>query len=113
MGPVEPIVVNRPSRGRLEVVSGHQRLGLLLEAGVKRARCVILELPSAEAKALAPLAAMSRHFELVGYVIVVAYSTLWAWMLLISRRARSAEAARAAIDTSATLIPLARSSPEV
>jgi len=51
-GLVEPVVVNRAGK-KIEVVSGHQRLGLLLEAGVKKARCVILELPAAEAKALA------------------------------------------------------------
>lgn len=45
-------MVNRRGQ-RLEVVSGHQRLGLLLEAGARRARCVLVELAAAEARALA------------------------------------------------------------
>lgn len=51
-GLVEPIVVNR-RRGRLTVVSGHQRLELLLAAGLKHARCVVVEIPAREAEALA------------------------------------------------------------
>ena len=51
-GLVEPVVVNRRGR-RLEVVAGHQRLELLREAGVRRARCVVVSLPAKEARALA------------------------------------------------------------
>lgn len=51
-GVVEPIVVNRLGK-RLEVVSGHQRLGLLMDSGARRIRCVVLDLPKAEARALA------------------------------------------------------------
>lgn len=51
-GLVEPVVVNRHG-DRLEVISGHQRLELLREAGVATARCVVVSLPEAEARALA------------------------------------------------------------
>jgi len=50
-GYVEPIVVNRRD-GRLRIVGGHQRAELLIEAGVKRARCVVVELSEADAAAL-------------------------------------------------------------
>jgi ParB-like chromosome segregation protein Spo0J len=51
-GYVEPLVVNR--RGdRYWIVGGHQRASLLRESGAERARCVVLDLPEAEAEALA------------------------------------------------------------
>jgi nickel/cobalt transporter (NiCoT) family protein len=62
---------------------------------------------------LTPLAEVSQHFELVGYVIVVAYGTVWAWMLIVSRGVRSADSTRAAKATSAARTPAARSNPDV
>jgi len=50
-GLVEPIVVNRRGK-KLWLVSGHQRLYLLVAAGVRRARCVVISIAESEAKAL-------------------------------------------------------------
>jgi high-affinity nickel-transport protein len=80
-------------------------VGLIYAAG--------LLVRQAEFSFLTPLADVSQHFELVGYVIVVAYSTLWAWMLIVSRGVRSADLALAAKATSAARTPAARSSPDV
>jgi high-affinity nickel-transport protein len=60
---------------------------------------------------LEPLAAMSQHFELVGYIIVVAYGTLWAWMLVVSRGMRPSR--QSTRDVSATRTPAAKSNPDV
>ena len=45
-------MVNRTGR-KLQVISGHQRLELLRDEGLDTARCVVVSLPAAEAKALA------------------------------------------------------------
>lgn len=51
-GYVQPIILNSRGGG-LEIITGHQRAELLLEAGVDRVRCVVLDLPPAKAHALA------------------------------------------------------------
>lgn len=50
-GLVEPIVVNRRGR-KLWLVSGHQRLDLLVAAGVRKARCVVVSIAEPEARAI-------------------------------------------------------------
>jgi high-affinity nickel-transport protein len=59
---------------------------------------------------LAPVAEMNQHFEVVGYIIVVAYGLLWTWMLLVSRERR---AFRTLSPVSAASTPATRSSPDV
>ena len=50
------------------------------------------------------------YFEVVGYIIVVAYGLLWTWMLLVSRERR---ASRTLSPVSAASTPATRSSPDV
>jgi len=53
---------------------------------------------------VAPVGAISDHFEVIGYVIVAAYLSVWVWTMLSSRRARALMAAAT---------PAAMSIPEV
>lgn len=50
-GLVQPLVVNI-HQGRKKILSGHQRYHLLLEANVKEAACVVVDLPDPEADLL-------------------------------------------------------------